>query len=259
MTPEKFFSALCLITAIAISVTLLMTPRRCFAADADELAPELLDAARAASRIAGVALPSLLAQLAHESAFRANARNAASSASGPAQFLETTWLEMIQRHGAAYGLASAAEQIVSINGRLDIADAKLKAKVLALRQDPHLAVAMAGRYLAAVGDDLARLLGRAPSEIEIRVGYLFGAGGAAQLLKAARATPKASAAEILPDAAKANPTLFRDAAGRTLGAADCLASIRSALGHDAAPAGRADPEPVPENLVDPVLAPADAG
>jgi hypothetical protein len=259
MTPEKFFSALCLITAIAISLTLLTTSSPGAAADPGELAPELVDAARAASKIAGVALPSLLAQLAHESAFRADARNAASTASGPAQFLEATWLEMIQRHGAAYGLASAAGQIVTINGRLDIADAKLKAKVLGLRQDPHLAVAMAGRYLAAVADDLGRLLGRAPSELEIRVGYLFGAGGAAQLVKAARATPKASAAEILPDAAKANPTLFRDSAGRTLGAADCLASIRTVLSQDAARAGRVDPEPVPETLIDPVLAPADAG
>src|SRR5258706_5858013 len=169
MAPEKFSAALSLITAIGISLAIMTTGRTSVAADPSDLEPELIDAARAASRIAGVTLPSLLAQLAHESAFRADARNRASSALGPAQFLEATWLEMIQRHGAAYGLARAADRIVVINGRLDIADAKLKAEVLALRQDPHLALAMAGRYPAAGAADLPQVVGPAPNEIDLSV------------------------------------------------------------------------------------------
>jgi hypothetical protein len=232
---SKFISAFSLITLMcvidgAINGPGAATPSE--SAERAEIPPAFAEAARAASRTAGVGLPTLMAQLAHESAFRTDARNAASTAAGPAQFLEGTWLEMIQRHGAAYGLGSAAAQIVTINGRLDIADPALKAEVLALRRSPELAFAMAGRYLAAVAADLARFLGRAPSEFEIRLGYLLGAGGAALLLKAAHASPRRSVADILPDAAKANPPLFLDTGGRPLGAAACLEAIRRALRPD---------------------------
>ena len=227
----KFISAFALITVICVIDGANNGPGAAppEAVEHADVPPEIAEAARAASRISGVGLPTLIAQLAHESAFRADARNAASSAAGPAQFLEGTWLEMIRRYGAAYGLAAIAERIVLINGRLDIADPALKAEVLALRCNPELALAMAGRYLAAVAADLAKMIGRAPNELETRLGYLLGAGGAALLLKAARASPRRPAAEILPDAAKANPLLFQDTGGRPLSAAACLEAIRRTL------------------------------
>ncbi len=231
MSITKFISAFASITAMCVIDGATNGPGAAppDVAEPADVPPALAETARTASRIAGVDPPTLIAQLAHESAFRADARNRASSAAGPAQFLEGTWLEMIRRHGAAYGLGAAATRIVPINGRLDIADPAIKARVLALRRDPELALAMAGRYLAAVAADLEKHLGRAPNELETRLGYLFGAGGAALLLKAARASPRRSAADILPDAAKANPQLFKDERGRLLDAAACLAAIRRTL------------------------------
>ncbi len=109
------------------------------------------DAVRAASRIAGVSAKTLLAQLAHESAFRHDARNAASSAAGPAQFLEGTWLDMIRRHGAAAGLASEAAQITTINGRPDIADPAVKTRVLGGAGRRHPARGRQGQSAAVPG------------------------------------------------------------------------------------------------------------
>lgn len=194
---------------------------------------EFVEAVRSASRIAGIRFSSLMAQLAQESGFRTDARNPGSSATGPAQFLEATWLTMIRRYGAAYGLGHAARAITTATGRPDIPDPLLKAEVLALRQVPQLAAVMAARYLQTVSKDMQRLLGRRPSETETRMGYLLGAGGATQLLKAARHNPALPARDILPDAAQANPTLFNDATGVPLTVEACVSNLRQALAEDA--------------------------
>jgi len=73
--------------------------------------PVYVEAARSASALAGSDFSSVLSQVSQESRFKADAKNRASSAVGPAQFLESTWLDMMRRHGAAYGLGELAGKI----------------------------------------------------------------------------------------------------------------------------------------------------
>src|SRR3954469_7635160 len=172
-----------------------------------------VEAARSASTLAGTSFSGVLSQVSQESTFKADAKNRTSSAVGPAQFLENTWLDMVRRHGAAYGLGELAGQIHVKGGKPVVANANVRAQILELRKDPHISAGMAARYLEEVGAKLENSLGRPVSTEEKRMAYLFGAYGAAKRLKTAAANPAASATDILPNAARANPRLFSDAKG----------------------------------------------
>src|SRR4051812_22729117 len=139
-----------------------------------------VDAARSSAALTGSSFSSVLSQVSQESTFKADAKNRTSSAVGPAQFLESTWLDMIKRHGAAYGLGPLADQISAKGGKLSVADPKVRAQILELRQDPHLSSGMAARYLEEVGAKLEKSLGRPVSVVEKRMAYLFGPYGAAK-------------------------------------------------------------------------------
>ena len=193
-----------------------------------------VEAARSASALAGTDFSSVLSQVSQESTFKADAKNRTSSAVGPAQFLESTWLDMMRRHGAAYGLGDLANHIQVKGGKPFVADAKLRHQILELRKDPHLSAGMAARYLEEVSGHLAHSLGRPVSAVEGRMAYLFGPYGAAKLLKAAAAHPSAKAADVLPNAARANPRLFKDAAGAALPAGTMVARLKHQIGSDLA-------------------------
>ncbi len=194
--------------------------------------PVYVDAARSASALAGSNFSSVLSQVSQESTFKADAKNRSSSAVGPAQFLEGTWLDMVRRHGAAYGLGDLANQIHVKGGKAVVANAKVRQQILELRKDPHLSAGMAARYLEEVGGKLEKSLGRPVSVEEKRMAYLFGPYGAAKLLKAAANTPAASATDVLPNAARANPRLFSDAKGGALPAAKMVANLKHQIGID---------------------------
>jgi hypothetical protein len=194
--------------------------------------PVYVEAARSASVLSGTSFSSVLSQVSQESTFKADAKNRTSSAVGPAQFLESTWLDMVRRHGAAYGLGDLARHIQFKGGKPSVADAKLRGQILELRKDPHLAAGMAARYLEEVGAKLERSLGRPVSVVEKRMAYLFGPYGAAKLLKTAAANPSAKATDVLPNAARANPRLFKDATGAALPAGTMVAHLKHQIGID---------------------------
>ncbi len=194
--------------------------------------PVYVEAARSASALAGSNFSSVLSQVSQESTFKADAKNRTSSALGPAQFLESTWLDMMRRHGAAYGLGDLAEQIHVKGGKPFVVNATVRHQILELRKDPHLSAGMAARYLEEVGAKLEHSLGRPVSVTEKRMAYLFGPYGAAKLLKAAAASPGARAADLLPNAARANPRLFKDASGAALPAGTMVAKLKQQIGID---------------------------
>jgi hypothetical protein len=194
--------------------------------------PVYVEAARSASALAGTSFSGVLSQVSQESTFKADAKNRTSSAVGPAQFLETTWLDMVRRHGAAYGLGDLADKIQVKGGKPVVADAKTRAHILELRKDPHLSAGMAARYLDEVGAKLEKSLGRPVTVIEKRMAYLFGPYGAAKLLKTAAANPNAKAVDVLPNAAHANPRLFKDASGAALPAGTMVAQLKHQIGID---------------------------
>lgn len=171
----------------------------------DPIAPVVQDGVRAAIRRAadatGVNFSLLVETARRESALNPNARAGTSSATGLFQFIESTWLDMVRRHGADHGLGAEASALR--NG----ADAATRRNILALRNDPEIAARMAAELTRENADALQARLGRAPSAGELYAAHVMGSGGAIRLIEAADACAP-SAAALFPREAAANRGLF---------------------------------------------------
>ena len=169
---------------------------------------------RAADRT-GVNFDLLVQTARRESALNTNARAGTSSATGLFQFIDSTWLDMVRRHGAAHGLGQYAQALQSGG-----VDASTRADILALRTDPELSACMAGELTRENAAALTTQLGRAPSAGELYAAHVLGSGGAARLIQAAQqGAPNASA--LFPREASANRGIFY-ASGQACSAQDVL-------------------------------------
>jgi len=169
-------------------------------------------AIRAASAETGVDFSYLMAKAAVESSFRPDAKAPTSSATGLYQFIERTWLDMVERHGAEHGLEAEAAALKA--GEVDSA---MRRQILDLRSDPKLAAAMAAEYTQENVEHLRRTVGGRIGATEQYLAHFLGAGGAEQFLKAMREDPAQAAAEIMPAAARSNQGIFyRNGLPRTL-------------------------------------------
>jgi len=140
----------------------------------------------------------------------------ASTAIGPGQFIESTWLELVYSPGVAeqWGLDLSAMS---------------KQEVLALRGDVNFAALgtalLATRNRAA----LSTALGREPSDAEIYMAHFMGADGASTLIAARERDPSISAADLMPKAAEANkPIFYRD--GQKLSVQDVYVGLAQKFG-----------------------------
>lgn len=189
-------------------------------------ATRVLVASQQVAGLSGHSFTAILAQATQESGLDSAAKNSRSSAAGPFQFLESTWLDLFRRHGAAYGQGELASHIQVRNGVSSVKDPAIRRQILELRHDVDLSAGMAARYLAEGREALEKRLGRPASESESRMAYVLGSGGAAKLIRAAESTPGAVAADLLPSAAKANHNLFHDrSSGRALSAAETVGRL----------------------------------
>lgn len=192
----------------------------------DPTATRVLVASQQVAGLSGHSFTAILAQATQESGLDSAAKNSRSSAAGPFQFLESTWLDLFRRHGAAYGQGELASHIQVRNGVSSVKDPAIRRQILDLRHDVDLSAGMAARYLAEGREALEKRLGRPASESESRMAYVLGSGGAAKLIRAAESTPGAVAADLLPSAAKANHNLFHDrSTGRALNAAETVGRL----------------------------------
>ncbi|MBL8536410.1 MAG: transglycosylase SLT domain-containing protein [Hyphomonadaceae bacterium] len=158
-------------------------------------------AIRRAADATGVDFSLLVETARRESALNPNARAGTSSATGLFQFIESTWFDMVRRHGGEHGLGAQAAALR--NG----ADAETRRQILALRNDPELSARMAGELTRENFATLRQQLGREPSAGELYAAHVMGAGGAVRLVQAAaRGAPDAS--ELFPREAAANRGLF---------------------------------------------------
>jgi hypothetical protein len=171
----------------------------------DPIAPVGHDAVRAAIRRAadatGVNFELLVETARRESAMNPNARAGTSSATGLFQFIESTWLDMVRRHGARHGLGAQAASLQQG------ADAATRREILALRRDPEISARMAAELARENAQALHSHLGRPPSAGELYAAHVMGAGGALRLIEAA-ARGAADAAALFPREAAANRGLF---------------------------------------------------
>jgi hypothetical protein len=180
-----------------------------------KVSTEILDTLRQASRSTGVDFAYLVSQAAQESGFRTDAQARTSSARGMFQFIESTWLEMVRDHGGKYGLADQAAKITTgSDGRPRVADAADRQAILALRDDPRVAAAMAAEYARGNQAMLSREFGVEVGKTELYLGHFLGSNGATKFLTALRDRPDMPAADLLPDAAASNSGVFFDSMGR---------------------------------------------
>lgn len=159
------------------------------------------NAIRRAADATGVNFSLLVETARRESAMNPNARAATSSATGLFQFIDSTWLDMVRRHGADHGLGPQAAALS--NGP----DAATRRDILALRSDPELSARMAAELARENANTLQARLGRAPNAGELYAAHVMGAGGAIRLIEAAQQGAP-SAAAIFPREANANRGLF---------------------------------------------------
>ena len=200
--------------------------------------PSITAAVREAAMTTGTQFDLLMASAKIESGFRPDARAGTSSATGLFQFTEQTWLNAIRTHGPQHGLDVEAGAVVNRGGRLTVDDAGQRQRILALRSDPRVASAMAGNHLREIADKLESGLGRTPEAAEIYLGHFLGSAGARRMLSAPESQ---AAASILPDAARANSTLFYSQDGSALSVRTFLQRIRDKVGQAFSDIGAAMP------------------
>lgn len=178
-----------------------------------------VDAAiRQAATRSGVDFSYLYNQARLESSLDPNARARTSSATGLFQFVDQTWLSMIDKHGADNGLGWAANAVRrGSNGRFYVSDPTLRRQIMDLRRNPEAASAMAAEFASDNRAHLERRLGRDTQPVDLYLAHFLGAGGATRFLRAHEASPNASAAATFPDAARANRSIFfkRDGSARS--------------------------------------------
>ena len=178
----------------------------------------MIGAIRSVAGLSGHNFAALLSQADQESGLDVKARNRKSTATGPFQFIERTWLDLVRRHGSAFGLGDTADKITVVKGAAD------GSRSGAAQADPGAAGRsqyfgghgrpVSQRRQGAAGKDA----GRPASAIEGRIAYIMGPSGAARLISAAEKTPGAAARDMLPSAAAANRNLFHDKRGHALSA-----------------------------------------
>lgn len=196
--------------------------------DVKNLSPrtEAAQAIARAAKATGADFAFLLKTAAKESNFNPAARARTSSAAGMFQFIEQTWLTMVERYGARHGLGEAAALIErGRNGQATVRDADLRKQILDLRYDPDLSARLAAEFAQENARYMESRIGRTPNAGELYAAHFLGAQGAVELVRAVERTPDSSAARLFPAAAAANRSVFFDKSGAPRSAADLLAFL----------------------------------
>ena len=149
---------------------------------------------QAASRT-GVNFAYLVQQANAESSFNPAAKAKTSSASGLYQFLESTWMGMVDKYGDKHGVET---------------EGKSRKEILALRNDPKTASLMAAEFAGENEKFLNANWGGDVGSTELYFAHFLGAGGASAFLKARDDNGNQEAAQVFPAAAKSNRNVFYD-------------------------------------------------
>jgi hypothetical protein len=212
----------------------MTVPNNPFPALTRAVDPKVLSSIRQASQSTSADFGLLMAQAERESGFRADAKSSTSSAAGLFQFVDSTWLDMVHRFGDKYGVGDLAQQISQTgSGKLTVANASTKQKILDLRQDPAISACLAAEYAKQNQNEMEQALGRPLSRGDLYMAHFLGAGGATQFLKALDSKGDTAAAKLLPDAASANPSIFYDSSGRAKSVREIYQSVASKIVKDA--------------------------
>ena len=207
------------------------------AAPISAAAREALPALRQAASGSRTPFTTLVGIATAESNFRSDARNARSSATGPFQITERTWLELVKRYGAGAGRADLAGLVsIDAEGNAVVAPEN-KARVLEARKDLDLSARLTAKLCDENRAGLTRKLGRAPNEAEVRLAHFLGLNGATKLIQAAAETPDASVKTLLPKAFAHNRATLSEG-GKPMTAAQAVAQLEGRYAPGAIPTPR---------------------
>lgn len=176
-------------------------------------------AIRSAAQATGASFQYLLATAQVESGLNPNATAARSSATGLFQFIDQTWLGTIKQAGPSLGYGRYANAIAATaDGRYEVPDARARREIMDLRKDPAANAAMAGAFTRSNAAQLSRRIGRNPTDGELYIAHFLGPGGASRLVNMTVSRPNTAAADVFPNAARANHSIFytKDGRARTL-------------------------------------------
>jgi hypothetical protein len=171
-----------------------------------------------AAQTTGVNFSYLMAQAKSESGLNPNAKAASSSATGLFQFLDQSWLGVVKAHGAEHGLGWAANAITAKKGGGFTVDPSMREAVFALRQQAGPSALMAASYASDNASSLSQSLGRDVSGTDLYMAHFLGLGGATKFLRAQCTNGQACAANMFPQEARANRSIFysKDGSARSL-------------------------------------------
>lgn len=167
----------------------------------------VVSAVQKASDQSGVDFSYLLTQAKVESSFNPSAEAKTSSATGLYQFLDATWMNMVERYGDQYGLDT---------------EGKKRDEILHMRKDPKAASFMAAAFASENERTLNANWGGDVGATELYLAHFMGASGASSFLNARDKNPLQTAADLYPAAARANKNVFYD---RATGEARTLAQV----------------------------------
>jgi hypothetical protein len=185
-------------------------------------------AIKQAAGTTGASFEYLVATAKMESDFNPTAGASTSSAHGLFQFIDQTWLGTVKEAGAALGYGQYADAISkSSSGSYSVSDPTARSAIMKLRDDPVVASAMAGILTQSNSFNLTGKIGRRPNDAELYMAHFMGVGGAAKLISNAEDNPKASGAQLFPNAAAANRSIFYDSTGRARSVSEVYSVLTS--------------------------------
>lgn len=141
----------------------------------------------------------------------------ASSAVGIMQFTEKTFLETIRKPGIA------ARVGIDIS---NMSDDQLKE----LRKDPYISTLTGAALAESNKKTLQQTLGRTVNDQELYMAHFLGSGGAVTLISGMQNQPEQSAAQLMPEAARANRPIFYDKNGRQRTVREVYSQIATEFG-----------------------------
>ncbi len=184
------------------------------AAGVDPTRVKIAGSIKQAASTTGASFEYLLTTAKMESNFNPKASATTSSARGLFQFIDQTWLGTVKEAGSQLGYGKYADVITKdSSGGYSVGNASDRAAVMKLRDDPDAASSMAGVLTQSNSFKLTGKIGRRPTDAELYMAHFMGVGGAGKLISSAEDSPNANAAQMFPNAAAANRSIFYDRSG----------------------------------------------
>jgi hypothetical protein len=199
-------------------------------ADAATIDPTIVGDIRRAARATNMDFGYLMAQAAQESGFHPDAKASTSNATGLYQFMDGTWLREVKEHGAKYGLGAFAAAITYDHaGNPQVTDPQLRQQILDLRKDPAASADLAAELARDNKAQVEQALGRPASATDLYLAHFLGAQGATSFVKTIEHDSATKAADLMPQAAAANHSVFYAADGTPKSVAEIYRNFASRI------------------------------